>query len=250
MRSNKSIGELIRYYRLINQYSQGNLAEKVNVTESAISAWERGISKPGVDVARMISNEMSITLEDFFFYPEKNRQDKNTYELHETIKFDRSYINLKNIEYNAKTTYLHLDFSIHGYTVDENYIESILDLQLVFEDGRGVSADKKSIIDNAKHRPRFSPEFENLPLNVNDLVVRYSFKCDTLSSCTIELHQNGIIGKIYIDKDILDILNKKLKFKLYLNDEDTGPDDFDVLLKTMMFLSKNRRYKLMKDLLS
>jgi hypothetical protein len=49
LKSSKSIGELIYYYRLVKNYSQNDLANALNVTVSAVSSWERGVNKPGVE---------------------------------------------------------------------------------------------------------------------------------------------------------------------------------------------------------
>ena len=49
LKTSKAIGELIYYYRLIHNYTQADLAKKLNITISAVSSWERGINKPAVD---------------------------------------------------------------------------------------------------------------------------------------------------------------------------------------------------------
>ena len=249
MRSNKSIGELIRYYRLINQYSQGDLSVKLNVTESAISAWERGISKPGVDIARMIAAEMSITLEDFYFYPVKNEYTGKTYAFYETIKFDRSYLTLKNIDYDEEKSFIILDFSLHGFTVDRSFIESILEVKLDFEDGGTVLPKEKLIIDTSKYRPKFSPEYEGLPLNVDYFIVRYTFECSELSSFKVHINQNGHIATMIIEREVFLILNKQIGYSINLNDTEKDLEALDTFLNTMVFLCKNKHLKAMKNIL-
>jgi transcriptional regulator with XRE-family HTH domain len=86
LKSAKSIGELIYYYRLINRFSQQDLARKLNVTISAVSSWERGINKPTVDIAILIANDMAISLHDFYVEKIKTTNSQ-MYSFNDTLNF-------------------------------------------------------------------------------------------------------------------------------------------------------------------
>ena len=47
--SNKSIGEMISSLRKEKRMTQNDLAEKMNVTDKAVSKWERNLSCPDVN---------------------------------------------------------------------------------------------------------------------------------------------------------------------------------------------------------
>ena len=47
--SNKSIGEMISFLRKEKGMTQNDLAEKMNVTDKAVSKWERNLSCPDIN---------------------------------------------------------------------------------------------------------------------------------------------------------------------------------------------------------
>ena len=62
--STSSFGTFIRTLRLQNHMTQATLAEKLHVTDKAVSKWERGISWPDLSHFSRISEVLGVTLED------------------------------------------------------------------------------------------------------------------------------------------------------------------------------------------
>lgn len=51
-------GRLIRQYRVFNDLSQTDLANRVGVTKAAVSEWERGVSTPRPTIQIAIAREV------------------------------------------------------------------------------------------------------------------------------------------------------------------------------------------------
>ena len=62
----KSFGEYIRRKRQEAGLTQGELAGRLFVTESAVSKWERGLSYPDVSMVVPICGALGITEHEFF----------------------------------------------------------------------------------------------------------------------------------------------------------------------------------------
>lgn len=61
MTDKKTFASFIKAKRIEKNYSQKDLAEKLFVTESAVSKWERGISYPDITLISEICRELDIT---------------------------------------------------------------------------------------------------------------------------------------------------------------------------------------------
>ena len=61
MESKKTFGEYIRERRRAMGLTQREFAEKLYVTESAVSKWERGMSYPDVTLLRDICAVLGVT---------------------------------------------------------------------------------------------------------------------------------------------------------------------------------------------
>lgn len=59
---NKTIGTLIKNARLNNGYTQKELAERLGVTDKAISKWECGRSFPDITLIESISRELKLSV--------------------------------------------------------------------------------------------------------------------------------------------------------------------------------------------
>jgi transcriptional regulator with XRE-family HTH domain len=97
LKSNKALGELIHYYRLIKGYSQKDLAKKLHVTISAISSWERGQNKPGLDVAMMIAEDIGISLDEFFLTRKANTVQA-AHHLSDQITMANAYVEISDLK--------------------------------------------------------------------------------------------------------------------------------------------------------
>ena len=55
-------GEIIRQLRTEHGLTQKQLAELINVSDKAVSKWETGTAKPGVEMIRKISALYNISV--------------------------------------------------------------------------------------------------------------------------------------------------------------------------------------------
>ena len=62
--ANKNIGERIRALRTALGMTQGDLAKKMNVTDKAVSKWERGLSRPDIDSIPKLAEVLGTTVEE------------------------------------------------------------------------------------------------------------------------------------------------------------------------------------------
>jgi len=58
---NKKMGEFILEMRKEKQMTQKNLAEKLNITDKAVSKWERGLSYPDISLLPSIAEALGVT---------------------------------------------------------------------------------------------------------------------------------------------------------------------------------------------
>ena len=71
------IGELIRKLRIENHLTQKQLAERIGVTDKAVSKWERGDSLPDVIVLKEIADLFGVTL-DYLVQSEHRQETRPT----------------------------------------------------------------------------------------------------------------------------------------------------------------------------
>ena len=121
LKSLQSIGELIHHYRIKKGYSQKDLADKLHVTISAISSWERGNNKPSLDIALEIANDLGITLDEFFLT--RSLAPKLFHLIHEVISFNQAYVEIDHVYFNEQTNQLHIQFLMSGLTLTPEIID-------------------------------------------------------------------------------------------------------------------------------
>lgn len=90
---NKKIGEFITKLRKENGLTQKQLAEKLFITDKAISKWERGLSIPDIAILEKLSKEFKVEIEEIL-YGEKN--NKNKIEIEEALEAERKKLKLRN----------------------------------------------------------------------------------------------------------------------------------------------------------
>lgn len=66
MNPTRSTGTLLREKRKAAGLTQIELAERVGVTQTAISYWETGRRRPGVDDALLLAEALNTTVERLF----------------------------------------------------------------------------------------------------------------------------------------------------------------------------------------
>ena len=72
----KSIGETIAYLRKQKNMTQNELAEKMNVTDKAVSKWERDLSCPDVNSISKLADVLGVSVEELL--KAKKKDDSNT----------------------------------------------------------------------------------------------------------------------------------------------------------------------------
>ena len=74
--SNKSIGEMISSLRKEKGMTQNDLAEKMNVTDKAVSKWERNLSCPDVNSIPKLAEILGTTVEELLNAQSKKEDNK------------------------------------------------------------------------------------------------------------------------------------------------------------------------------
>ena len=72
----KSIGETIAYLRKEKGMTQNELAEKMNVTDKAVSKWERDLSCPDINTISKLADILDVSVEELL--KAKKKEDSNT----------------------------------------------------------------------------------------------------------------------------------------------------------------------------
>ena len=85
--SNKSIGEIISFLRKEKGMTQSELADKMSVTDKAVSKWERNISCPDVNSIPKLAEILGTTVEELLNAPNKQEKGKLNLEALKSIYF-------------------------------------------------------------------------------------------------------------------------------------------------------------------
>ncbi len=72
----KSIGEIIASLRKAKGMTQNELAEKMNVTDKAVSKWERDLSCPDVNTISKLADILDVSVEELL--KAKKKDEPNT----------------------------------------------------------------------------------------------------------------------------------------------------------------------------
>ena len=72
----KSIGETIATLRKEKGMTQNELAEKMNVTDKAVSKWERDLSCPDINTISKLANILDVSVEELL--KTKKKDEPNT----------------------------------------------------------------------------------------------------------------------------------------------------------------------------
>ena len=62
--SNKTLGQMICSLRKEKNMTQNDLAEKMNVTDKAVSKWERNLSCPDINSIPMLAEVLGVSVEE------------------------------------------------------------------------------------------------------------------------------------------------------------------------------------------
>ena len=72
----KSIGEMISSLRKEKGMTQNELAEKMNVTDKAVSKWERDLSCPDINTISKLANILDVSVDELL--QAKKKENSNT----------------------------------------------------------------------------------------------------------------------------------------------------------------------------
>ena len=127
------IGKFIQEKRKEKELTQSNLAEKLNVTDRAISKWENGNCMPDVSIMYELCDILNITINDLFsgevvdMKEDKKKLEENLLEMARLKEEkDRQLLQLEIvIGYIATITFLTLIF-IASYIKMEKWLSFLL----------------------------------------------------------------------------------------------------------------------------
>lgn len=74
--SRKTVGEIISYLRKEKNMTQNDLAEKMNVTDKAVSKWERNLSCPDANSIPKLAEILGISVEELLNAQTKQENSK------------------------------------------------------------------------------------------------------------------------------------------------------------------------------
>ena len=210
LKSSKSIGELIYYYRLVKNYSQSDLAKELNVTVSAVSSWERGVNKPGVDIALRLSDDMGITLDAFYKDKVKSIQEKK-YSILEFVTFEKAYLKWQKIQMSDENT-LQIGFYVWGLSVHKDFLQNALEVRFTAQD-RPLKVHTIEVIDHPVSYTRFSPELKLMPLiQPKGYLVLYTLEFESFMDLTIEIEYQAEKVIFEVSSDLIEAIIKGISF--------------------------------------
>lgn len=73
----KNMGDLICALRKQRNMTQKDLADKLNVTDKAVSKWERGLSCPDINTIPELAGLLNISVEELLHFQEKEMKEKS-----------------------------------------------------------------------------------------------------------------------------------------------------------------------------
>jgi len=76
--NNEKMGFYIATLRKSKNMSQKELAEKLNITDKAVSKWERGLSSPDISLLKPLANIFDVSIEELINGEKSDLQEKDT----------------------------------------------------------------------------------------------------------------------------------------------------------------------------
>ena len=73
---NEKIGRLIRDARVHKGYTQKELAERLGVSDKAVSKWECGRSFPDITLIESISHELELRVDQLVGVADSSKEEK------------------------------------------------------------------------------------------------------------------------------------------------------------------------------
>ena len=104
----KRVGEFIKQKRKEKKLTQKELAEKLSITDRAISKWERGICCPDISILKELSSILEVSVNELLAGEEieKLEKEKTDNVLVDSVK---QYTSLEKKKYLQKQHYKELE---------------------------------------------------------------------------------------------------------------------------------------------
>lgn len=246
LRKNKSVGDLIRYYRIMKGYSQNDLAQRLNVTVAAISNWERGVSKPGVDIAIVLTREMQMSLDEFYTIS-KNIKFADMYAINDLISFEHVFVNIANYDIDLEASKMEIALNLKGLSLVESVIQE--EIHITIETQDSVLKPVKRILEElAPQGSTMSPELSTFPITARMFSLKLSFKFPKLVGYDLIIAMHEQSTKIHFSECFNDLIEHGLNFnKDYQeNIKRIKSDDF---VEYLSFISKTKGFSYIRDYL-
>ena len=202
------MGELIRYYRTIHGYSQKDLAHHLHVTVSAVSSWERGQTKPNIDIVAKLAKSMNITLDEFFTI--QLNENKEFYSINDELDLERAYFKITQFQLNRDEKSLKIQFTARGLTLYEEFIDDSL---RVYIEQRSDTLDPTATIieESDTYTSKMSPELSNFPIRAKIYTITKWFELKAITSIIIRIQFNGQTVKIKVPETFMNSIGYGLQ---------------------------------------
>lgn len=185
LRDQKSIGELIKYYRLIHGISQSELAHLLHVTVSAISNWERGLSRPSVEVAHVLAKDMHMTLDEFFISKNMSVRESQC-SINDEIKLKRLYFKLQDYTISSVEKVIKIGYHVRGLAVTEASLKEQCQVYIYTRSQKITPSVFKITAVDATPKTS-SPELDEFPLRSHAFLIEALFEYTHLDALDIHL---------------------------------------------------------------
>ena len=95
----KKIGNFIANLRKEKNLTQKELADKLNITDKAVSRWETGKNMPDISILEMLAKELGVTINELLLGEKIDEQDfkeKSEYNTINTLNYTKEKLKQKN----------------------------------------------------------------------------------------------------------------------------------------------------------
>lgn len=240
------MGELIRYYRTMNGYSQHDLAQKLHVTVSAVSSWERGISKPAVDVALQLAKDMRITLDEFYII--QSHPETETYSINDEMNLGRAFFKVTHYDVKDHPKRIELTFDVRGLTLYEDFIDENLRVYLVTKK-ETYSPYLTEISESDSYVSKMSPELEQFPIHAKIYRVKKAFEIKDIETFTVSIQFNGNQAQMEINHDFSHFILQPTPLDKNAFKENLMQIQSDAFVEYLEYITNAKGYGYLRDII-
>lgn len=98
----EKMGKFIAELRILKKMTQKDLAEHLNITDKAVSKWERGLSGPDISLLTPLADILEITVSELLNGEKKISVDEGVEEnLNNAITYTENIVNQKNNKFRS-----------------------------------------------------------------------------------------------------------------------------------------------------